>query len=67
MAMLKGKEDKKVATAVAIATKKGQVKNKRAKDTSALVTAGSEILKRLEQLRPFVVDKQGVELVMPEE
>ena len=38
------------ATIAAVAAKKDQAKNKRAKDTTALVTTGSEILQRLEQL-----------------
>jgi hypothetical protein len=50
--MLKTKEDKRVAAAAAVAAKKDQAKDKRAKDTTVLVTAGSEILKRLEQLGP---------------
>ena len=47
--MLKVKEDEKVAAAAAADIKKDQAKDKRAKDTTALVTAGSEVLKRLEQ------------------
>ena len=50
--MLKEKEDKREAAAVAAAAKKDQAKDKRARDTTALVTTSSEILKRLEQLCP---------------
>jgi 6-phosphogluconolactonase/glucosamine-6-phosphate isomerase/deaminase len=50
--MLKVKEDEKVAAAAAADIKKDQAKDKRAKDTTALVTTGSEIKKRLEQLGP---------------
>jgi hypothetical protein len=52
MAMIKAKEDERVAGAAAAAAKKDQAKDKRARDTSALVLTGSEILKRLEQLGP---------------
>ena len=41
-----------MAAAAAAAAKKDQAKDKRAKDTPALVTTGSEVLKRLEQLGP---------------
>ena len=51
-AMLKAKEHAKEADVVADVAKKDQAKEKRAKDTPALVTTGSEILKRLEQLGP---------------
>ena len=50
--MLKAKEHKKEAAAAAAAAKKDQAKDKRARDTTAFGTAGSEILKRLEQLGP---------------
>ena len=50
--MLKAKEDKRETTAVAAGAKKDQAKDKRARDTTALVTTGSEILKRLEQIGP---------------
>jgi hypothetical protein len=52
LAMLKAKEDKRVALAAAAAAKKNTTKDKRAKDTTSLVTTGSEILRRLEQLGP---------------
>ncbi len=52
MAMLKAKEDERVAGVAAAAAKKDQAKDKRARDTSALVLTGSEIMKRLEQLGP---------------
>ncbi len=51
LAMLKAKEDERVEAADA-AAKKDQAKEKKAKGTTALVTTGSEILKRLEQLGP---------------
>ena len=52
LAMLKTKEKMKEAAFAVAAAKKDQAKNKRAKDTTALVTTGSEILQRLEQLGP---------------
>ncbi len=52
LAMLKSKEDERVAAAAAAAAKKDQAKEKKARDTTTLVTTGSEILKRLEQLGP---------------
>jgi len=52
MAMLKAKEDKREAASVVVVAKKDQAKDKRARDTTALVTIGSEIMKRLEQLGP---------------
>ena len=52
LAMLKTKEDKRVAVVAAAAAKKDTTKDKRAKDTTSLVTTGSEILRRLEQLGP---------------
>ena len=52
LAMLKAKEDKRVAAVVAAAAKKNTTKDKRAKDNTSLVTTGSEILRRLEQLGP---------------
>ena len=48
LARLKTKENKRVAAAAA--AKKNTIKDKRAKDTTSLVTTGSEILKRIEQL-----------------
>ena len=51
MEMLKKNQDDKMAAVVA-AAKKDQAKNKKTKDTTALVTTGSEILTRLEQLGP---------------
>ena len=42
-----------MAAAAAAAAKKDQAKEKKARDTTALVTTGSEILKRLEQLGLF--------------
>ena len=53
LAMLKDKEDRKEADVAAAAAKKDQAKDKRAKDTFALVLTGSEILTRLEQLGSF--------------
>ncbi len=50
--MLKAKKEKREAAVVVAAAKKNQAKDKRARDTTALVTTGSEILKRLEQLGP---------------
>jgi len=52
LALLKTKEDKRVVVVVApvVADKKGTTKDKRAKDTTALITTGSEIMKRLGQL-----------------
>jgi hypothetical protein len=50
--MLKAKEDKMVTAAAVDAAKKCTTKDKRAKDTTSLVTTGSEIMKRLEQLGP---------------
>jgi len=52
LAMLKAKEDKRGAAAAATAATKDQAKDKRARDTTALVIIGSEIMKRLEQLGP---------------
>ena len=52
LAMLKAKEDKREEAVVAAAAKKGTPKDKRARDATALVTTGSEILTRLEQLVP---------------
>jgi len=51
--MLMTKEDKKEATTAAAAGKKDQAKDKRARNITALVTTGSEILQRLEQLGPY--------------
>jgi len=47
MAMLKAKEDERLAATSADAAKKDQTKEKKARDTTALVTTGSGILKRL--------------------
>ena len=52
MAMLEAIENKRETTAAAATAKKDQAKDKRARDTSALVITGFEILKRLEQLGP---------------
>jgi hypothetical protein len=52
LAMLKKNQDDKVATTAAAAAKKDQAKIKKTKDNTALVTADSEILTRLEQLGP---------------
>jgi len=52
LAMLKAKEDKRVAVVVAAVAKKDQTKDKRARDTTALFTIGSEIMMRLELLGP---------------
>ena len=52
VAMLRAKEDERLAAAIVAAAKKNQAKDKRSKDTTALVTTGSEVLKRLEQLGP---------------
>ncbi len=48
LAMLTTKEDKRVPPVDVAAVNKYQAKNKRAKDTTVLVTAGPEIMKRLE-------------------
>ncbi len=48
LAMLKAKEDKKEEVLVVIAAKKEQAKDKSARDSTALVTTGSEILQRLD-------------------
>ena len=48
IARLQAKENDRVAAVAAAAAKKDQAKDKRAKDTTALVTTGSEVLKRLE-------------------
>ncbi len=48
--MLKAKEDKKEEAVATAAAKKEQAKDKRARDIITLVTAGSEILQRLEKL-----------------
>ena len=50
--MLKAKEDKREAAAIVAAGKKDQAKDKRERDTTVLVTAGTEIPKRLQQLGP---------------
>ena len=47
LARLQTIEEKRVAAAVVAAAKKDQAKEKQARDTTALVTTGSEILKRL--------------------
>jgi len=52
LTMLKAKSDAKEEDVIALAAKKDQAKDKRAKYTTALVTTGSEIMKRLEQLGP---------------
>ncbi len=53
LAMLKAKDDMKEATDVAtLLAKKDQAKYTRARDITALITTGSEILYRLEQLGP---------------
>jgi hypothetical protein len=52
LAMLKKNQDERGATVSAAAAKKDQAKTKKTKDTTALVTTGSEILTRLEQLGP---------------
>jgi hypothetical protein len=52
LVMLKVKEDGKEAAVAAVAAKKDQAKDKRAKDTYALVLTGSEIMTRLEPLGP---------------
>ena len=49
LAMLKTKEDKKQAADAAAAEKRDAATEKRARSTTALVTAGSEVLKRIEQ------------------
>ena len=41
--------------------KKDQAKDKRARDTTAFVTTGSEILKRLEQLGPSELHRLKVD------
>jgi hypothetical protein len=61
MAMLKAKEDERVAADAAAAAKKDQAKDKRARDTTALVTIGSKVLKRLEQLGPSELHRLKVE------
>ena len=53
LAMLKTKEDMKEAVVVVADAKKDQAKNKRAKVTWALVTTGSKIMQRREQLGPI--------------
>ena len=50
--MLKAKEDKKQAADVVVAEKRDAATEKRARSTTALVTTGSEVLKRLEQRGP---------------
>jgi hypothetical protein len=52
LAILKAKNDKKEAAVVAAAAKKDETKEKRAKDITAFVITGSEILRRLEQSGP---------------
>ncbi len=51
LAMLKNNQDERVAAATT-AAKKDKAKTKKTKDTTALVTTGSEIMTRLEQLGP---------------
>ncbi len=48
MAMLHASEEKRVAAVAAAAVKKVLATEKKARDTSALVITGFEILKRLE-------------------
>jgi hypothetical protein len=52
LAMLKAKEDKKQAADAAAAEKRDAATEKKARSTTALVTTGSEVLKRLEQRGP---------------
>jgi hypothetical protein len=52
LAMLKAKEDKKQAADAAAAEKRDAATKKKARSTTALVTTGSEVLKRLEQRGP---------------
>ena len=52
LAMLKAKEDKKQAADDAAAEKRDAATEKKARSTTALVTTGSEVLKRLEQRGP---------------
>jgi hypothetical protein len=52
IAISKAKEDERLATSSASVAKKELSKEKKARDTIALVTPGSEIMKRLEQLGP---------------
>ncbi len=47
LALLKEKEDERMAVVAADAAKKEQTKEKKAKDTAALVTTGSDVMKRL--------------------
>ena len=47
--MLKAKDDKKQTADVVAAEKRDAATEKRARSTTALVNAGSEVLKRLEQ------------------
>ena len=61
LAILKEKEDKREAAAAAASAKKDQAKDKRARDTTAFVTTGSEILKRLEQLGPSELHRLKVD------
>ena len=49
LALPKTKEDKKQAADVVIVEKRDAAPEKRARSTTALVTAGSEVLKRLEE------------------
>jgi hypothetical protein len=46
LAMLKAKQDMKKTAGVATTPKKDQAKDKRARDTTSLVTTGSNIMKR---------------------
>ena len=50
--LFSSKDDKKQAADAAAAEKRDAATEKRARSTTALVTAGSEVLKRLEQLGP---------------
>jgi hypothetical protein len=49
LAIIKAKNDKKVAEAAVVVVKKDETKEKRANDITAFVTTGSEILQRPEQ------------------
>ncbi len=48
LTMFKAKEDERLAAVAADSAKKEQTREKKARDTIALVTTGYEILKRLE-------------------
>lgn len=55
MAMLKAKDDERKAKEAAASAKSDEKKEKKAKDTSAQVIRGSEILKTIQRVSPYAI------------